>query len=89
MAPKKVKQQPAPRPLVSASDLAAAEAVLQNDAQMKKARSNMTYWLRLHGYDQDYFAKNATAKREYLAMWQADKMSWGKSYQGGREDRHE
>ena len=77
MSPKKVKQQPAPRSLVSASDLAAAEAVLQNDAQMKKARSNMTYWLRLHGYDQDYFAKNATAKREYLAMWQADKMSSG------------
>lgn len=63
------------RPVVKQTDLEAAREMLANEAEMKRARSQMSYWLRNQGFEKEYSTKNTTAKRDFLQHWFADRLA--------------
>jgi hypothetical protein len=78
MAPKKADKKGTkelPYAIVSESDLAAAKAALADEAELKRQRSSMTYFLKSQGLDQAYSVKGNTAKKQFLANWMAKRMA--------------
>ena len=53
-------------PMVSAEELRQAWELLSKNDEMKRARSNMAYWLKQRKLDGEYNSKSAAAKEEYL-----------------------
>lgn len=74
-AGKKSAPPPLEMPVVSAEDLAEAKTILQAEKEMKRQRSNMSYWLEAQGLKNQYNNKSTAAKQEFLQSWFADKLA--------------
>eukprot|EP00959_Pyramimonas_sp_CCMP1952_P452956 9467451-Pyramimonas_sp.AAC.2 len=78
MAPKKrpaPKDGPAPvKPVVSPIELAAAKAVLKDEAELKRQRSSMSHWLKTQGAYDTFKTWSCPEKKEFLETWYAKKL---------------
>lgn len=63
------------KPIVSQSELEHAKKLLEDAEELKRARSNMTYYLRSIGLEGHYAQRNSAAKKEYLELWFADRLN--------------
>ncbi len=72
--------------VVSEEDLAEARTIMANGAELKRARSNMSYWLKQNGLEAEYGGKNMKARKEFLENWLADKLGKKKCHQGAEID---
>ena len=56
-------------PEVSKKDLENAKKTLENDAEKKRAKSSMTYWLESKGVKKLYEKKGMDFKKDFLERW--------------------
>ncbi|CAK0808578.1 unnamed protein product [Prorocentrum cordatum] len=79
MAPKKRKgaapvKAPLPAYSIAAQDLERAKQLLSNEEELKRQRSNLSYWLDSVGAKDAYSAKGTEEKKAFLTQWFADKL---------------
>jgi hypothetical protein len=77
MSPKKKASQNACKlemPIVSEKDLKDARLQLASESEVKKQRSNMSYYLQQQGHTDAYKAPSTQVKRQYLDAWFAQRL---------------
>ena len=87
MAPKKVAKAktktkstaaPIEKPVVSDSDYAAAKKLLENEEELKRQRSCLSFFLESRGQKEEYADWSREAKKEFLIIFLADRLASGK-----------
>ena len=69
------KKSPIAKPVVSDTDLAAAKQLLGNQEELKRQRSNLTYYLGKSGMDKAFNSQSVAKKRDYLEAWFASRLA--------------
>ena len=74
-ASKKAAKELLQKPIVAAADLAEAEKVLKDQAELKRARASLTYFLERNGIKDKFSSQSMKERNEFLKHWFADQVA--------------
>ena len=73
----KTKADPIKKPIVTDSDYAKAQKLLEDETELKRQRSSLSFYLQTHGQKEEFSSWDPKERKKFLITYLADKLASG------------